>query len=74
MMKRKIFYFGYANVMAFRKNGIPRAERIEDVELRCPKCGHFPIPKSDDICRCGNCAAEYRKEEGIYRFLDPELS
>lgn len=74
MTKRKIFYFGYANVMAFKKGDTPRTEPTEEVKLRCLKCGHSPLFKSDEICRCEKCGAEFKKEEGIYRFLTTELS
>jgi ubiquinone/menaquinone biosynthesis C-methylase UbiE len=73
MTKYKRFYLGYANVMAFKKSGIQRTEPAEEVKLRCIKCGHFPLSKSEEGCSCEKCGAEFKKEEGIYRFLSSKL-
>jgi len=73
MTMRKIFYFGYANVMAFRKSGTISIEPTEEVKLRCPKCGNSSLSKTEEVCSCDKCGAEYKKEDGIYRFLDSEL-
>jgi ubiquinone/menaquinone biosynthesis C-methylase UbiE len=74
MTKRKLFYFGYANVMAFQKRGTPRTEPNEEVKLRCLKCGCSPLTKSEEGCSCEKCGAEFKREEGIYRFLISESS
>ncbi len=74
MTKWKRFYLGYANVMAFRKSGTPRPEPAKEVKLRCLKCGHSPLFKSEEGCRCDKCGAEFKKEEGIFRFLSPEIN
>jgi ubiquinone/menaquinone biosynthesis C-methylase UbiE len=74
MIKSKLFYMGYANVMAFKKSGTPNPEPIKEVKLRCLKCGHSPLSRSGEGCRCENCGAEFKKEEGIYKFLNHEVS
>lgn len=74
MTKRKIFYFGYANVMAFKKSGTPGTGPTEDVNIRCLKCGYSPLPRAEEGYNCEKCGAEYKKEDGIYRFLPSELS
>jgi ubiquinone/menaquinone biosynthesis C-methylase UbiE len=72
MTRRKIFYFGYANVMSFVKSGSPNPEPAKDVKLRCLSCGNSPIPRTEEGYHCNKCGKEYKKEDGIYRFLSSE--
>jgi len=74
MTMYKRFYLGYANVMAFKKSGTLRSQPIKELKLRCVKCGHSPLSKLEESCRCDKCGVEFKKEDGIYRFLVPELS
>ena len=74
MTARKSFYLSYANVMAFKKRGTPRPEPAKELNLRCVKCGHSPLSKSEEYCVCSKCGTEFKKEGGIYRFLSSEFS
>jgi len=74
MTMYKRFYLGYANVMAFKKSGTPGTGPTEDVKIRCLKCGYSPLPRAEEGYICEKCGAEYKKEDGIYRFLPSELS
>lgn len=74
MIKRKLFYFGYANVMAFRKRGTVINESHREVKLRCLKCGCSPLVKREEGYSCVKCGAEFKQEGGIYQFLTSEIS
>lgn len=74
MIRYKRFFLGYANVMAFKKSGAPSSGPTEELMLRCLECGNSPLFKSKEGSRCEKCGADFRKEEGIYRFLPSEMS
>jgi ubiquinone/menaquinone biosynthesis C-methylase UbiE len=74
MTRYKRFYLGYANVMAFKKDGAPISKPTEELKLRCIECGYSPLSKSEEGCCCEKCGSEFKKEEGIYRFLSSEMS
>jgi ubiquinone/menaquinone biosynthesis C-methylase UbiE len=65
----KRFYHAYANVMIFKKSGTLRAAPPHGVKLRCLKCGHSPLPNSQEAFSCEQCGATYDKVDGIYRCL-----
>ncbi len=69
MVQWKRFYHNYANVMAFKKSGGLSSKSMEDVNLRCVKCGQSPLPKSPEEFHCDPCGTTYTKDNGIYRCL-----
>jgi ubiquinone/menaquinone biosynthesis C-methylase UbiE len=65
----KKFFLGYANVMCFRKRGMRDDSIHREVVLKCRKCGHMPMQRSQEMSKCSSCGREYRLDGGIYECL-----
>ena len=67
MTRYRRFYLGYANVIAFRKQGDVSDTPRDTVKVRCLSC-YSTTSKTRDAFRCERCGSTYLLEKGIYRF------
>jgi SAM-dependent methyltransferase len=72
LVGRRKFYLGYANVMAFRKQGTPDGPGPRIIRLRCLSCGSDRMSEREGAVACAACGHRYRIEAGILRTLEPQ--
>lgn len=72
LLAAKKFFFGYANVMRFVKQGRQEANVDREIKLKCVKCDAVPMQKSAGGYRCPRCSYEFNDIGGIIRCLGPQ--